>query len=121
MLRREAHEACVCARMRSTRLMDGMYGSVGAAACVLCVFFGRVWQEPSKCMRTIAARSINEIWRHHVVQLAITFHGGDHLIAWPWGDMIHCPPGKRQRQRQRQRHDLLPARRERKREKWKRA
>ena len=48
-------------------------------------------QQAGQCMRTIAARSINEIWKRHVVQLSITFHGGDHLIAWPWGDMIHCP------------------------------
>jgi hypothetical protein len=49
-------------------------------------------QQPVQCMRTIAARSfIDEISKRHVVQLSITFHSGDHLIAWPWGDMIHCP------------------------------
>ena len=30
---------------------------------------------------------------HTLLQLGATFHGGDHLIAYPWGDFIHCPPG----------------------------
>lgn len=41
-------------------------------------------------MQTIAARSINEIWRRHVFQLSVTFHGGASLVAYPWGDTIHC-------------------------------
>ena len=28
---------------------------------------------------------------HTRMQLGATFHGGDHLIAYPWGDFIHCP------------------------------
>ena len=28
------------------------------------------------CMETAVARAINELWREHVFQLAITFHGG---------------------------------------------
>jgi len=47
-------------------------------------------QQASSCMKTIAARSINEVWLDHIFQLSITFHGGDHLIAYPWGDTIHC-------------------------------
>ena len=28
--------------------------------------------------------------------LTVTFHGGDNLIAFPWGDTAHCPgyPGE---------------------------
>jgi predicted deacylase len=33
-------------------------------------------QEPGRCMQTIAARSVNELYRAHLLQLAITFHGG---------------------------------------------
>ena len=42
-------------------------------------------------MQTVAARSINEIWKANLVQLSATFHGGDHLVAYPWGDVLHCP------------------------------
>ena len=31
---------------------------------------------PTKCMQSIAARTLNEVWREHQFQLAITFHGG---------------------------------------------
>jgi hypothetical protein len=31
--------------------------------------------------------------RLELEQLGATFHGGDHLIAYPWGDFIHCPSG----------------------------
>jgi len=34
-------------------------------------------------------QSINELWRHHIFQLSLTFHGGTHMIAYPWGDFIH--------------------------------
>jgi hypothetical protein len=43
------------------------------------------------CMRTVAARALNELWRTHIFSFAITFHGGDNLLAFPWGDTLHCP------------------------------
>ena len=43
------------------------------------------------CMRTVAARSLNEVWRSHIFSFAVTFHGGDNLLAFPWGDTAHCP------------------------------
>jgi hypothetical protein len=46
---------------------------------------------PVSCMRTVAARALNEIWRSHVFSFALTFHGGDNLLAFPWGDTAHCP------------------------------
>jgi hypothetical protein len=45
----------------------------------------------ASCMRTVAARALNEIWRSHVFAFAVTFHGGDNLLAFPWGDTAHCP------------------------------
>ena len=43
------------------------------------------------CMRTIAARALNELWRESLFSFAVTFHGGDNLLAFPWGDTRHCP------------------------------
>jgi hypothetical protein len=43
------------------------------------------------CMRTVAARALNEIWRSSLFAFAVTFHGGDNLLAFPWGDTSHCP------------------------------
>mmetsp|Transcript_62860 Transcript_62860/g.147947 ORF Transcript_62860/g.147947 Transcript_62860/m.147947 type:complete len:498 (+) Transcript_62860:346-1839(+) len=47
-------------------------------------------QNPHACMTTIAGQSINEVWRRHIFQLSLTFHGGTHLISYPWGDFLHC-------------------------------
>jgi hypothetical protein len=47
--------------------------------------------KPSECMRTIAGRAVNEVWRDHIFQLGATFHGGDNLIGYPWGDNTHNP------------------------------
>ena len=33
-------------------------------------------QKPGACMLTVAGRSVNELLRHHLVQLIVTFHGG---------------------------------------------
>jgi hypothetical protein len=33
-------------------------------------------QKPNACMLTVAGRSLNELLRHHLVQLVVTFHGG---------------------------------------------
>jgi hypothetical protein len=32
--------------------------------------------DPSKCMLTVAARTVNELFREYIFRLAITFHGG---------------------------------------------
>eukprot|EP00535_Pseudo-nitzschia_heimii_P005123 CAMPEP_0197174272 /NCGR_PEP_ID=MMETSP1423-20130617/868_1 /TAXON_ID=476441 /ORGANISM="Pseudo-nitzschia heimii, Strain UNC1101" /LENGTH=758 /DNA_ID=CAMNT_0042623183 /DNA_START=117 /DNA_END=2393 /DNA_ORIENTATION=- len=42
-------------------------------------------RDSDKCMRTIAARTINEIYREHMFQLAFTFHGGMEVLAYEWG------------------------------------
>ncbi|CAM9152667.1 unnamed protein product, partial [Discosporangium mesarthrocarpum] len=41
------------------------------------------------CMSTITARAVNEVWREHVFQLAVTFHGGMVAIAYEWGSENH--------------------------------
>lgn len=42
-------------------------------------------QAPSKCMVAIASRIVNEVFRSHMFQLAVTFHGGMEAIAMLWG------------------------------------
>jgi hypothetical protein len=37
------------------------------------------------CMMTVAARCINEIFRDHMFQLAITFHAGSSSVTYEWG------------------------------------
>ena len=46
--------------------------------------------DPKRCMKTIAGRSINELFREHIFRIAITFHGGANVIAYQWGDTKHC-------------------------------
>ena len=46
-------------------------------------------QKPSECMATVAARAVNELWREHLVQLAITFHAGMSCISYEWGSFNH--------------------------------
>ncbi|KAA8497211.1 Carboxypeptidase D [Porphyridium purpureum] len=47
-------------------------------------------QKTSACMQTFAARAINELFRAHMFQLMITFHGGTNVIGYEWGDYGHC-------------------------------
>ena len=47
------------------------------------------FQKPAKCMVSITARALNELFREHVFQLAITFHGGMDAIVYEWGDTEH--------------------------------
>ncbi len=46
-------------------------------------------QEPNSCFQTVTARALNEMFREHLFQLAITFHGGMQAIAYEWGSPIH--------------------------------
>lgn len=46
-------------------------------------------QASSECMTTVTARSINEIFRHNLIQLCLTFHAGMEAIAYSWGDFAH--------------------------------
>jgi hypothetical protein len=49
-------------------------------------------KESQLCMQTITARSLNELWRSHLFQLAITYHGGMRAIAYEWGAPNHGKP-----------------------------
>jgi len=40
---------------------------------------------PHDCMQTIAARTLNEVFRSHIFQLALTFHAGMEIVAYEWG------------------------------------
>lgn len=40
-------------------------------------------------MLTIAARTVNELFREHIFVQALTFHGGLNAIGYPWGNYIH--------------------------------
>lgn len=46
----------------------------------------------SSCMQTITARAVNEVWREHAFQLAVTYHGGMQAIAYEWGAPNHPSP-----------------------------
>eukprot|EP00979_Chaetoceros_neogracilis_P011839 scaffold3003_cov267-Chaetoceros_neogracile.AAC.4 len=45
------------------------------------------------CMRTIAARTINELFLHHMFQMAVIYHGGIESITYEWGS-TSIPRGK---------------------------
>jgi Zinc carboxypeptidase len=42
-------------------------------------------RKPALCMQTIGARTLNELFRSYIVQLALTYHGGTECIAYEWG------------------------------------
>ncbi|KAH9261225.1 hypothetical protein BASA81_000929 [Batrachochytrium salamandrivorans] len=44
-------------------------------------------QVPGLCMQTVTSRVVNELFRVHLFQLAITFHAGMEAIAVEWGTM----------------------------------
>jgi hypothetical protein len=50
-------------------------------------------QAGTSCMRTMTARAVNEIFREHAFQAAITFHGGMQAIAYEWGAPNHATAG----------------------------
>ncbi len=41
--------------------------------------------DPSKCMRSIVARSINELFLEYLFQMSLTYHGGIESISFEWG------------------------------------
>ena len=47
-----------------------------------------------QCMQTIAGRTINEIFRQHLFQISLTFHGGMEVIAYEWGAPTYEGTGK---------------------------
>jgi hypothetical protein len=51
--------------------------------------------EPTKCMRSTAARAINEIFRDHMFQVAVSFHSGDGAVGFPWRKGDEPSPDKK--------------------------
>jgi len=47
-------------------------------------------QMESICMQTVAAMSLSELYKEYLFQIAVTFHGGDNMIGFAWGDTKHC-------------------------------
>ena len=47
------------------------------------------------CMRTLSARTINEIFNEFIISGAITFHGGDNVLGYPWGNFLHITKDNR--------------------------
>lgn len=46
-------------------------------------------RKPEECMTTMTSRVVNELWRDHIFQLAITFHGGTRAVSYEWGSPDH--------------------------------
>ena len=53
--------------------------------------------EIKNCMRTISARTINEIFNEFIISGAITFHGGTNVLGYPWGNYLHIMQHKNQK------------------------
>lgn len=43
----------------------------------------------NKCMQTITARTVNELFREHLFAAVINFRAGFNGIGYPWGNKIH--------------------------------
>jgi len=46
-------------------------------------------KENDVCFVTAAARVVNHLYRKYLIQAAITFHGGQRAIGYPWGAYNH--------------------------------
>ncbi|TMW65885.1 hypothetical protein Poli38472_003650 [Pythium oligandrum] len=44
----------------------------------------------SACFQSMAARAVNEVWRNHLFQLSITWHGGMRVVSYEWGSYNHA-------------------------------
>jgi hypothetical protein len=42
-------------------------------------------KDPSQCMKSITARTINELFLDNLFQMSLSYHGGIDLIAFSWG------------------------------------
>lgn len=42
------------------------------------------------CMQTLTSRTVNEVFNEHIIQAAITFHGGINVLGYAWGNFIHA-------------------------------
>ncbi len=44
---------------------------------------------PDKCMETIGARVVNELFTHHLFSLSLSLHGGTESLTYPYGTPNH--------------------------------
>ncbi|KDO18139.1 hypothetical protein SPRG_16465 [Saprolegnia parasitica CBS 223.65] len=49
------------------------------------------------CMEAMTSRAVNEVWRDHLFQLAMTFHGGMRCVTYEWGSPNHMTSGRSER------------------------
>ena len=56
-------------------------------------------QNVFNCMRTLSARTINEIFNEFIISGSITFHGGDNVLGYPWGNYLHITRNKGSKQK----------------------
>ena len=56
-------------------------------------------KEIFNCMRTLSARTINEIFNEFIISGSITFHGGDNVLGYPWGNYLHIIKNKKSKQK----------------------
>ena len=47
-------------------------------------------QSPRRCMTTVTARVVNELFREHLFRGMITFHGGIRALSYEWGSRNHA-------------------------------
>eukprot|EP00928_Gymnodinium_smaydae_P056461 TRINITY_DN39849_c0_g1_i1.p1 TRINITY_DN39849_c0_g1~~TRINITY_DN39849_c0_g1_i1.p1 ORF type:complete len:739 (+),score=97.14 TRINITY_DN39849_c0_g1_i1:72-2288(+) len=47
-------------------------------------------QKPGSCMRSQTARVVNELFRRHLFQFMLTFHGGIRSLTYEWGSRNHA-------------------------------
>lgn len=52
-------------------------------------YFNITGKVTNDCMKTVAARTVNELFREHIFVNALTFHGGLNAIGYPWGNYVH--------------------------------
>lgn len=52
-------------------------------------YFKGGFESTKDCMQTVAARTVNELFREYMFIQAITFHGGLNAIGYGWGNYIH--------------------------------
>jgi Zinc carboxypeptidase len=46
-------------------------------------------EDAALCMQSIAARTLNELFRHYLISNSFTFHGGTELLGYEWGNPSH--------------------------------
>lgn len=51
------------------------------------------YSKGSTCFQSMVARAVNEVWRDHLFQLSITFHGGTRSVSYEWGSNNHVLSG----------------------------